>query len=199
MNGSADTKGFTVVELTALIFIGVLVLGIAIPKFVMASHMRKTRRLAVVLNRLFEAQYTYHHKHGVFSADISDLPIKKRDLRSKWFSYRVTYATRDTFFVRADVKRPFGIAATSDWAAISSAKIRSISTPETFGKYAVEWMMLMKRDEKRRKRERRKREKEMQKSSRRCPYPPAGMPWALHHESVSRDPHRERHEAARRI
>ena len=148
-------RGYTVIEITVLIFIAIVVLGIAIPKFIMASHMRKTKEIALILNRIYEAQYIYQRAHDVFAADVRDLDLKESDLKSKWFSYTVEYATHDTFFVKASVARPFGEATVLDWAGISSAKIRSISTPKTFGKYAVEWMQLMKRDEKRRQKGRR--------------------------------------------
>jgi competence protein ComGC len=151
-----NTRGFTVVEFTVLLFIGILVLGIAIPKFIMASHMRKSKEVALILNRVFEAQFVYQREHGKFAADIHALDLKESDLKSKWFAYSVTYATHDTFFVKASVKRPFGEATTDDWAGISSAKIRSISNRDTFGKYAVEWVMLMKKDEKRREKRQKK-------------------------------------------
>ena len=156
-----NIRGFTVVEFTVLICIGILVLGIAIPKFIMASHMRKTKEIAIVLNRLFEAQFIYQREHKVFASNIAKLPIKKSDLRSKWFEYSIPYATHDTFFVKATVKRPFGEATTNDWAGISSAKIRSISNSEIFGKYAVEWVLLMKKDEKRRQKLQKKKDKKI--------------------------------------
>mgnify|MGYP003729518159 CR=1 FL=1 len=140
-------RGFTLVESIVLIIIGMLVLGIAIPKFISATNLRRAKEVTLILNRLFDAQYTYHHKHKTFTADIDSLPISRSDLDSKWFRYEVVYAAKDTFFIRAVVKRPFGLATTQDWAAISSARIRTISSPQTLGKYAVEWMAMMKNDD----------------------------------------------------
>ncbi|MBD3391071.1 MAG: hypothetical protein GF418_03360 [Chitinivibrionales bacterium] len=160
MRKRTNSRGFTVVELVALMLIGALVLGIAVPKFIMASHMRKTRKLTLVLNRLWDAQYEYHKQHGRFAGSVRDLDIRKSDLKSRWFMFSVPYASRDTFFVQASVKRSFGRTTVNDWAGISSAKVRSISDPETLGKYAVEWMDLMKRDRRRRERERKRQEKQ---------------------------------------
>jgi type II secretory pathway pseudopilin PulG len=151
------SRGFTVVELAALIVIGIIVLGIAIPKFIMTSHSRKAYRISVILNRLWDAQYEYYKEHKTFAQSIDDLHIDKSDLEGKWFSYEVTYATHDTFFVKATVRRPFGLATTRDWAGISSAKIRSISNPKTLGKYASDWLTMMKRDEKRRAKQAKKK------------------------------------------
>jgi type II secretory pathway pseudopilin PulG len=140
-------SGFTVIELIVLVCIIVFVLGIAIPKFISATNLRRAKEISVILNRLYETQFTYHHKHGDFCGDIQKLPVSQSNLRSNWFEYSVAYIGKDTFFVVAKVKKPFGKATTEDWAGISSAKNRSISNPKTLGKYAVEWMAAIKKDD----------------------------------------------------
>jgi type II secretory pathway pseudopilin PulG len=147
MKPDKHASGFTVIEIVVLVLIAVFVLGIAVPKFISATNLRRAKELSLVLNRLFEAQYNYHHKHGTFITDIGKLPIRSSDINSRWFRYEIPYATKDTFFIQASVKHPFGKATTSDWAGISSAKMRSISNPKTLGKYAVEWMALIRKDD----------------------------------------------------
>jgi type II secretory pathway pseudopilin PulG len=141
------SAGFTVVEMIVLTCIAAFVLGIAIPKFTSATNLRRAKEVSVLLNRLYEAEYSYHHKHKVFTSNLEDLPVSGSSLRSKWFVYSAPYATKDTFFVMARVARPFGKATTADWAGISSAKNRSISNTKTLGKYAVEWTNLIKKDD----------------------------------------------------
>jgi type II secretory pathway pseudopilin PulG len=148
MNHSRQNSGFTLIEIIVLLVIITFVLGIAIPKFISATNLRKAKEVTILLNRLFEAQYSYHHKHGTFTPDISALPINDSSLKSKWFYYSIPYARKDTFFILASVRRAFGKATTSDWVGISSDKSRTISNPKTLGKYAIEWMSLIIKDEK---------------------------------------------------
>jgi type II secretory pathway pseudopilin PulG len=141
-----NRRGITYLELVVLLFIGLIVVSIAVPKFIAATNLRRAKEMTLILNRLFQAQYTYHHKNGHFSADINDLPVSKSDLSSTWFSYTVEYASKDTFYLEARVKRAFGKASTEDWAGISSARIRTISNPQTLGVYTVEWMALIRKE-----------------------------------------------------
>jgi type II secretory pathway pseudopilin PulG len=141
-------RAFTLVEIVVLVFIATFVLAVAVPKFISATNLRRAKEVTVILNRLFEAEYSYHHKHETFTAQIEKLPVRESELSSKWFRYDIPYAGRDSFLVRAVVRRPFGRASTNDWAAISSSRMRSISNPQTLGKYAVEWMAMIHKDDK---------------------------------------------------
>ena len=95
------TTGLTLVETVVILFILLILVGIAIPKMRDNAVKKKCEEIPKVLMSFENAQVTHLAESGTLATELSDLPCSIP--QSKWFTYHMTGGGKSPAKMMADV------------------------------------------------------------------------------------------------